>query len=173
MAKRIVNKAERNAERYDAKETGYKLYEDSQNGKTFQKLMPIIISEQNIILAYRNICKNGGSKTPGTDGKTSRNTRITHQNGHKNHQKQIELTIVDMVCEHIKPCNGERNDTYRNLILLSKEVSELVGAGNSKKVQTVLQNISLTNEMQEKINKLRQHRELEPIQFEDYIGTKK
>ena len=30
----------------------------------------MIVSEQNIILAYRNICKNNGSKTPGTDGKT-------------------------------------------------------------------------------------------------------
>lgn len=70
MAKRIVNKAERNAERYDAKETGYQLYEDSLKGKTFERLMPLIVSEQNIILAYRNICKNGGSKTPGTDGKT-------------------------------------------------------------------------------------------------------
>ena len=69
MAKRIVNKAERNAERYDAKETGYRLFEDSQNGKTFDRLMPLIVSEQNIILAYRNICKNSGSKTPGTDGK--------------------------------------------------------------------------------------------------------
>ena len=56
MAKRIVNKAERNAERYDAKETGYRLFEDSQNGKTFDRLMPLIVSEQNIILAYRNIC---------------------------------------------------------------------------------------------------------------------
>ena len=28
-------------------------------------------------------------------------------------------------------------------------------------------------EMQDKINKLREHRELEIIQFEDYIGTKK
>lgn len=70
MAKRIVNKAERNAERYDAKETGHRLFEDSQNGKTFDRLMPLIVSEQNIILAYRNICKNSGSKTPGTDGKT-------------------------------------------------------------------------------------------------------
>ena len=70
MAKRIVNKAERNAERYDAKETGYQLYEDSLKGKAFERLMPLIVSEQNIILAYRNICKNGGSKTPGTDGKT-------------------------------------------------------------------------------------------------------
>ena len=70
MAKRIVNKAERNAERYEAKETGYKLFEDSLEGKTFDRLMPLIISEQNILLAYRNICKNGGSKTPGTDGET-------------------------------------------------------------------------------------------------------
>lgn len=30
----------------------------------------MIVSEQNIIHAYRNICKNNGSKTPGTDGKT-------------------------------------------------------------------------------------------------------
>ena len=31
----------------------------------------------------------------------------------------------------------------------------------------------LPQEMQDKINKLREHRELEIIQFEDYIGTKK
>ena len=97
MAKRIVNKAERNAERYDAKEMGYQLYEDSLNGEIFDRLMPMIVSEQNIILAYRNICKNNGNKTPGTEMK----------------------------------------------------------------------------EMQGKINKLREHRELEIIQFEDYIGTKK
>lgn len=70
MAKRIVNKAERNAERYDAKETGYKLYADSLKGKAFDRLMPLVVSEQNIVLAYRNICKNHGSKTPGTDGLT-------------------------------------------------------------------------------------------------------
>ena len=37
MAKRIVNKAERNAERYDAKETGYQLYEDSLKGNKFDR----------------------------------------------------------------------------------------------------------------------------------------
>ena len=47
MAKRIVNKAERNAERYDAKEMGYQFYEDSLNGKIFDRLMPMIVSEQN------------------------------------------------------------------------------------------------------------------------------
>lgn len=70
MAKRIVNKAERNAERYDAKETGYKLYADSLENKSFDRLMPYIVSDQNVVLAYRNICKNHGSKTPGTDGLT-------------------------------------------------------------------------------------------------------
>ena len=70
MAKRIVNKAERNAERYSAKEVGYRLYADSRAGGKFERLMPLVVAEQNILLAYRNICKNGGSKTPGTDGKT-------------------------------------------------------------------------------------------------------
>ena len=70
MAKRIVNKAERNAERYSAKEVGYKLYADSKSDKKFDRLMPLIVADQNILLAYRNICNNGGSKTPGTDGQT-------------------------------------------------------------------------------------------------------
>ena len=48
MAKRIVNKAERNAERYDAKETGYQLYEGSLKGNKFDRLMPLIVSELHI-----------------------------------------------------------------------------------------------------------------------------
>ena len=83
------------------------------------------------------------------------------------------LSITDMVCMHIKPCKGERNDTYRNLIILSKDVSKLVDATENKVLKKLLQNLTLTVEMQEKINKLRKHRELEEIQFEDYIGTKK
>lgn len=39
MAKRIVNKAERNAERYSAKEVGYKLYADSKADKVFDRLI--------------------------------------------------------------------------------------------------------------------------------------
>lgn len=31
---------------------------------------PIITAEENIRLAYRNLKKNAGSRTPGTDGKT-------------------------------------------------------------------------------------------------------
>lgn len=70
MTKRIVNKSERNEERYNVKEVYNKLYDDSLNDNKFKHLMPLIISEQNIILAYRNISKNTGSKTPGVDGLT-------------------------------------------------------------------------------------------------------
>ncbi len=60
----------RNAEYYDMQSLLDKLYKDSQNGYTFQSLIPLIVSEENIKLAYRNIKKNTGSKTAGTDGKT-------------------------------------------------------------------------------------------------------
>lgn len=41
-------------------------------GCEFQNLIDIITTEENIRLAYRNLKKNAGSKTPGTDGKTIR-----------------------------------------------------------------------------------------------------
>lgn len=60
----------RNAEYYDLQATFDKLYLESKNGKTFTKIMPIILSENNIRLAYRNLKRNSGSKTAGTDNKT-------------------------------------------------------------------------------------------------------
>ena len=49
----------------------------------------------------------------------------------------------------------------------------MVGATNPVKIGKLLTDLHLTEEMKDKINKLRKHRELEKIQFEDYIGTKK
>ena len=60
----------RNAEYYDLQATFDKLYSESKNGKTFTKIMPIILSENNIRLAYRNLKRNSGSKTAGTDHQT-------------------------------------------------------------------------------------------------------
>ncbi|MCM0662577.1 hypothetical protein [Coprococcus sp. B2-R-112] len=60
----------RHSEYYDMQPTFDKLYADSKNGKTFTKLMDIISSEENIRLAYRNIKRNGGSTTAGTDKRT-------------------------------------------------------------------------------------------------------
>ena len=46
------------------------LYANSINNAKFKKLYNLIIAEENIKLAYRNLKTNKGSKTPGTDGKT-------------------------------------------------------------------------------------------------------
>lgn len=62
----------RNAEYYDFQGVQDKLYADSLKGKDFKNLVSIIISEENIQLAYRNIKKNSGSKTAGVDSKTIR-----------------------------------------------------------------------------------------------------
>lgn len=60
----------RNAEYYDFQGVQDTLYTQSKENKVFRKLMTIILSEENIMLAYRNIKKNTGSHTPGVDGKT-------------------------------------------------------------------------------------------------------
>ena len=63
----------RNAEYYDFQGVQDTLYTQSKENKVFRKLMTIILSEENIMLAYRNIKKNVGSHTPGVDGKTIKN----------------------------------------------------------------------------------------------------
>lgn len=58
----------RHAEYYEMQNTFDDLYAKSKNGDIFTHLMDIILSRENILLAYRNIKANAGSKTAGTDG---------------------------------------------------------------------------------------------------------
>lgn len=60
----------RNNEYYDTQKIFDELYEKSLNGKVFNNLLSLILNEQNILLAYRNIKKNKGSKTKGTNENT-------------------------------------------------------------------------------------------------------
>jgi group II intron reverse transcriptase/maturase len=60
----------RNNEYYDMQGAFDELYAESVGGKTFTDLMSLITNENNILLAYRNIKNNKGSKTKGTDGRT-------------------------------------------------------------------------------------------------------
>ncbi len=62
----------RNAEYFDLQETMDSLYAKSKENYKFTSLMELVTSNENILLAYRNISKNKGSKTAGTDGKTIR-----------------------------------------------------------------------------------------------------
>ena len=60
----------RNMEYYGLTDTYTKLYEKSKSGEVFKNLMGIIESENNIRLAFRNLCTNSGSNTPGVDNLT-------------------------------------------------------------------------------------------------------
>lgn len=66
----------RYAEYYDFQRIQDELYADSKNGKVFTKLMEVITMPENIRLAYRNIKKNAGSYTPGTDNKTIKDLEL-------------------------------------------------------------------------------------------------
>ncbi len=60
----------RNNEYYDFQKVQDKLYMQSTENKIFDNLINIIKSENNLMLAFRNIKNNKGSKTPGTNGHT-------------------------------------------------------------------------------------------------------
>ena len=77
----------RNAEYYDVQQTLDELYKKSKENYKFTSLIPIIASEENIKLAYRNIKKNHGSHTAGTDGKTI---------------QDLEKWQIDKLINHIK-----------------------------------------------------------------------
>lgn len=62
----------RNTEYYRMQDVMDQLYQDSKDNKVFTNLVSLMSSEQNIMLAYRNIRKNKGSKTAGTDHRTIR-----------------------------------------------------------------------------------------------------
>lgn len=51
-------------------ETFTDLFEKASNNETLNNIYDIITSRENILLAFRTIKSNKGSKTPGTDGKT-------------------------------------------------------------------------------------------------------
>lgn len=65
---------------YNMTETFTDLYEKASNMDTFSHLYDIIVSRENILLAFRTIKSNKGSKTPGTDGKTIKDIKELSEN---------------------------------------------------------------------------------------------
>lgn len=65
--KQELNKNIRHAEYYSMQETFDDLYAKSKENAEFENLTEIIFSKENILLAYRTIKSNRGSKTGGID----------------------------------------------------------------------------------------------------------
>jgi hypothetical protein len=63
----LKNQKLRNNEYYNIQDVFDNLYKQSKNGKQFKNLLQIITSNENIMLAFRNIKKNKGSMTRGTN----------------------------------------------------------------------------------------------------------
>lgn len=84
----------RNNEYYNTQATFDKLYQDSKNGKCFTNLMEHITSEENILLAYRSLKKNKGSKTKGTNEST------IVQMGEKNPDELVSYVRNRLHCFH-------------------------------------------------------------------------
>lgn len=70
MGSKSTNEVIRNLEYYDLQKRFDELYEQSLQQKSFVKLYELIVCEENILLAYRNIKTNTGSQTAGIDGRT-------------------------------------------------------------------------------------------------------
>ncbi|HBH6338967.1 TPA: hypothetical protein KT787_000774 [Enterococcus faecium] len=70
----------RHAEYYGMTEIFDKIYSKSLKGDNFKNLMQIIISDNNIVLAYRNIKRNHGSVTRGEDGVTIKDIENLNRN---------------------------------------------------------------------------------------------
>jgi len=68
--KQLKRQKLRNNEYYDTQAIFDSLYEQSLKNYEFKDLLNIIRTEENIMLAYRNLRKNKGSRTPGADGRT-------------------------------------------------------------------------------------------------------
>jgi group II intron reverse transcriptase/maturase len=67
MTKKLKNAKLRHNEYYDMQPIFDELHQKSVNGENFKSLMRYITCENNIMLAFRNIKKNAGSITAGTD----------------------------------------------------------------------------------------------------------
>jgi len=66
----VKNKALRHNEYYDTQQLFDNLYALSQVNQKFHNLMDLILSRENILLAYRSIKTNSGSQTPGVNKHT-------------------------------------------------------------------------------------------------------
>ena len=146
-----------------------KLYADSKQGKAFSNLYEIIISEQNILLAYRSIKSNKGSATAGVNHKTIKDWHSADTNNYVRYvQKKPQnffphncgvtgekLRIGHMEIHHKLPKELGGTDQYKNLIWVTSDVHKLIHAVDNAIKLKYLERVKPSKNALDKINKLR------------------
>lgn len=84
----------RHAEYYGMQPVFDELYHRSLEGENFTDLMDLILSRDNILLAYRNIKANGGSYTAGTDNKNISDIGLRYESDRKAGSTSCNLISV-------------------------------------------------------------------------------
>lgn len=87
-----LNTNQRYWEYYGLQQTFDTLYAESKEGKIFNRLYELVIAESNILLAYRTIKSNKGSKTAGIDKETIDKFKDMNKNDFVEH---IRNTLKD------------------------------------------------------------------------------
>lgn len=94
------------------------------------------------------------------DGRTTveyddnRLSKFVAQNGKCGVTKQ-ELLMNEVHCHHKIPWNVSKNDSYENLIIVSKDIHELIHMKNMDKILNKIGNLKLTKSQLDKVNDLR------------------
>lgn len=80
---------------YNMTEIFTNLHRRAKNKETFSKLYDIIVSRENILLAYRTMKSNKGSKTAGTDGKKIEDMKVQTE--------EEVVTLIRQNLTHYRP----------------------------------------------------------------------
>lgn len=98
----VKNKGLRNNEYYGIQGQLDNLYERAKAGRKFKNLMNLIVSDDNIMLAYRNIKNNKGSQTPSVDKQTIKDIDKLSQ--------ELFLIKIKQKFKHFNPCIVKRKE---------------------------------------------------------------
>ena len=110
----------RHAEYYGMQEIFDELYQKSQNGEVFNNLLDLILSKDNILLAYRNIKANKGSYTAGTDNKN-----ITDIGGRTPDEVIQKVRFIVTGSEHGYSKTKRKNTSVRNSLHMGQADSAM------------------------------------------------
>lgn len=141
------------AEYYDIQKVFDDLYQRSENNATKGvNLYKYIISKENILLAYRSIKANSGSKTEGTDGITIDHYKMEDVNSFVD---DIRKTLTNYKPNTVRRVEIPKPNGKKRPLGIPTMRDRLIHATNDETIRTYMRILQLNDKQLKKINKLR------------------